>query len=422
MPLGLNAGVLLGHSTIRAYVLGDDAYERASTEAEIGRMGAIVREGMAAGALGLATSYSPGHVGEGGRPVPSRLASREELRALALAMAESGRGIVEITPETFPLSSDELSGLEALSRETGKPISFSAILDLPRKEEIWQPVFAALRAAATRGARIVPQVSCRPMRFDFDLETGCASLDAAPCWRRFRAAESKPARMALLADPEFRRSFREQTTGRPDSPSSERWASAVLEYAGALAHRELSGRSLGEIAELRGGDVVDALFDLGCDPAARFSMLVLNYDEERVGELLRQPESLIALSDAGAHVSILCDAGYATHFLGHWVRERRLFSWEEAVRRLTSMPAEIYGIPDRGRLLSGTVADVTCFDPTRVAMLPPERVDDFPAGATRTIVRAAGIERVFIAGEELIEGGEWTGAHPGKLLGRGIET
>ena len=418
LRLGPNVGALLGHSAVRAFVLGDQAYERPATDAEVARMQQLVREGMAAGALGFATSRSPGHVGEGGRPVPSRLATRDELRALVDAMAESGRGVVEITPETFPLSEDELAALQALARETHRPVSFSAILDVPDRDGIWQPVFARLRAGCADGAAVFPQVSCRPMRFDFDLVTGCASLDAAPSWSRFRAAGTVADRLALLGDAEFRTRIRAETLGRADSPSSRRWREVVLEEAALPAHRALIGRTLADIAALRGGDVLDALFDIARDEelGARYSMVLLNYDEDRVAELLRQPESLIALSDAGAHVSILCDAGYTTHLLGHWVRERRLFSWEEAVRRLTAVPAAIYGIPDRGRLLPGAVADVTCFDPARVAMLPPERVRDFPAGAERYITRAVGVERVLIAGQDLLVDGEWTGAYPGRAL------
>ena len=417
-PLGLNVGVLLGHSPIRTHVLGDTAYERAANEAEIARMRELVREGMAAGALGFASSRSPGHVGEGGRPVPSRRAAHDELCALAQTMAESGQGIVEITPETFPISAAELADLQALAHDIARPISFSAILDLPDRDAVWEPVFTQLREAAALGARVVPQVSCRPMRFDFDIETGCASFDAAPCWRRFRNAASREERLVLLDDPAFRAEFRAETVGRIDSPSSHRWSSVVLEHTDRADLRVFAGLSLGEIAARRGVDVVDALFEVarGDNLRARFSMLLLNYDEDRVAELLRQPESLIALSDAGAHVSILCDAGYATYLLGHWVRERQLFPWEEAVRRLTSMPAEIYGIADRGRLAPRMMADIVCFDPTRVAMLAPERVRDFPAGAERYVARAAGIERVFVAGEELMVGDEWTGVYPGKLL------
>lgn len=416
--LGPHVGVLLGHSAIRAHVLGDAAYERAASDAEVARMQGLVREGMAAGALGLATSFSPGHVGEAGRPVPSRLATRGELAALVQAMADGSRGVLEITPETFPVSAAELGGLQALARASGRPVSFSAVLDLPERHGIWEPVFAQLRGTAARGAVVVPQVSCRPMRFDFDLETGCASLDAVPCWRRFRAAASRRERLAVIGDPEFRATFRRESIERPDAPSSRRWASVVLTHAALPAHTPLVGRTLADIAAARGGDVVDALFDGARDEnlAARYSMLLLNYDEDGVAELLRQPESLIALSDAGAHVSVLCDAGYPTYLLGHWVRERGLFTWEEAVRRLTAMPAAVYGIPDRGRLVAGAVADLTCFDPDRVAMLPPERVRDFPAGAERYVARAEGIERVLIAGQEFLVGGEWTGAYPGRLL------
>src|SRR5438093_174680 len=299
-PLGVNVGALLGHSALRAYVMGDDAYARAARAGEIEAMAALVREAMAAGALGLATSRSPAHVGEGGRPVPSRQASRAEADALVGAMAESGRGVLEITPETFPVSADELTWLQGLARASRRPVSFSAVLDVPDRRGAWEAVYAQLRDGLAAGAAVYPQVSCRPMRFDFDLATGCASLDAMPCWRRWRAAPT--------------------------------------------------------------------------------------------------------------------DAGYAARRLGRWVRERGLFGWEEAVRRLSAMPAAIYGIPERGLLAPGRVADVVCFDPTRVAARAPEKVRDFPGGAARYVVRAEGIEHVFIRGEEFMARGEWTGAHPGAVL------
>ena len=253
------------------------------------------------------------------------------------------------------------------------------------------------------------------MRFEFDLVTGCASLDALPAWKRFREARDHAA---LLADPEFRAAVRAQTLGRPDAPSSKRWATVVVEETRDPAHQRFAGRTLADVAAARGGDVIDALFDLALadDLGTRFSMLLLNYDEDRLGDLLRRPDALIALSDAGAHVSVLCDAGYATYFPGHWVRERGLLPLEEAVRRLTSMPADVYGVADRGRLVPGAAADVTCFDPERIGSRTPERMNDFPAGAQRWIVRAEGVAHVFVGGVPFIEDGELTGNHTGRVV------
>jgi len=338
--------------------------------------------------------------------------------ALVGAMAASGRGVLEITPETFPVSADELAWLQGLARTSRRPVSFSAILDVPDRPGVWEPVYAQLRDGLAAGAAVYPQVSCRPMRFDFDLATGCASLDAMPCWRRWRAAPSDAARLVLLADADFRAAVKAEALGRADAPASRRWGDVVLEEASRPEHAPFVGRTLAEIAAARGGDAIDALLALSAaeDLRARFSMLLVNYDEDHVGMLLGRPESLIALSDAGAHVSVLCDAGYATHLLGHWVRERGLFGWEEAVRRLTAMPAAIYGIPERGLLAPGRVADVVCFDPARVAAHAPEKVRDFPGGAARYVARAEGIEHVFIGGEEFMARGEWTGAYPGTVL------
>src|SRR3989449_11355558 len=138
-----------------------------------------------------------------------RSARRAEVDALVGAMAASGGGVLEITPETFPVSADELAWLQGLARTSRRPVSFSAILDVPDRPGVWEPVYAQLRDGLAAGAAVYPQVSCRPMRFDFDLATGCASLDAMPCWRRWRAAPSDAARLALLADADFRAAVKE---------------------------------------------------------------------------------------------------------------------------------------------------------------------------------------------------------------------
>src|SRR6185369_17494415 len=188
--------------------------------------------------------------------------TRAEVDALVAAMAESGRGVLEITTETFPVSADELGWLQDLARTSHRPVSFSAILDVPDRRGVWEPVYAALRAGIAAGAPVFPQVSCRPMRFDFDLETGCASLDALSCWCRFRSAASTAERIALVADAGFRETFRREALGRAESPSSRRWAAATLEQAARPEHAAFVGCTLAEISLLRGGDEVDALLDL----------------------------------------------------------------------------------------------------------------------------------------------------------------
>src|SRR3989449_3154779 len=228
-----------------------------------------------------------------------RSARRAEVDALVGAMAASGRGVLEITPETFPVSADELAWLQGLARTSRRPVSFSAILDVPDRHGVWEPVYAQLRDGLAAGAAVYPQVSCRPMRFDFDLATGCASLDAMPCWRRWRAAPSDDARLALLADADFRAAVKAEALGRADAPASRRWGDVVLEEASRPEHAPFVGRTLAEIAAARGGDAIGALLARSAagDLRARLSMPLGNYDEDQVGMLLGRPESLIARSE-----------------------------------------------------------------------------------------------------------------------------
>ncbi len=184
----------------------------------------------------------------------------------------------------------------------------------------------------------------------------------------------------------------------------------------------LEGRLATEVAAERGQHVVDCVLDLALAShlEARFRIAVMNTDEAAVGELLRHPATVLGLSDAGAHASQLCDAGFATHLLGHWVREKGVLTIEEAVRMLTSRPADVFGITDRGRLAEGLAADVTVFDPTTVGCSPLRRVHDLPAGADRLVADATGIRAVVVNGVPIRENGrdvvDAGGALPGRVL------
>jgi len=179
------------------------------------------------------------------------------------------------------------------------------------------------------------------------------------------------------------------------------------------------GMTVGEIADERGQDPNDAFFDLAVADNLQVKFVVprANNDPRQLADMLRDPRTLIGLSDAGAHLDMLCESGYPTYLLGHWVREERALTLERAIQRITSEPADYFGLIDRGRLKTGAAADVVIFDPERVnSPLRPTPVKDLPAGGTRLYCKAEGISQVIVGGEVLYREGRHTGAMPGKVL------
>jgi N-acyl-D-amino-acid deacylase len=256
-----------------------------------------------------------------------------------------------------------------------------------------------------------PQVSCRPLLFEFNLREPVI-FEALAAFQRLANA-SDDARRAAYRDPAFRQDVK-QSLG-----SAVLLAPAIgaTEVIGTRRHAALFGRELGAVAAERGVDVVDLIFDLGLDENldTQFRTALLNTDEEAVGRLLASDDTILGLSDAGAHAGQLCDACYSTHLLGHWVRDKKVLSLERAIRMLTSQPADLFGIRGRGRLQPGAYADVVVLDPATVAALPLERVRDLPAGAERLISRARGVEHVLVNGRSILDGDEL----PGRLLRHG---
>jgi N-acyl-D-amino-acid deacylase len=181
------------------------------------------------------------------------------------------------------------------------------------------------------------------------------------------------------------------------------------------------GHSVAALARSAGTDVVDAFFDLALAEGlgTQFTTAIMNTDATAVAEIFTHPLSLLGLSDAGAHLTLFCEAGQTSRLLGHWVRERRALALEEAVRRITSMPADLFGLPDRGRLRPGLVADLVVFDPATVGDHPPELVHDLPGGEPRLVQRASGIVWSFLGGQPVIQEGrlpDAPGPGPGRVL------
>ena len=391
----INVGALVGHTPVRLYVMGEEAMEREATADEVAAMRALVAEALRAGAIGFATSKSPTHVGWEGRPVPSRVAAWEEIAALAGCLAEAGN-VMQATlgPGLF------LDEFAAIQQRTGRPVSWTALLGGMLGPDGHRAVLERSAALQARGVRVIPQVSCRPLMLEFNLAAPFP-LESMSVMKPAARADLAGKRV-VYADPEFRRALR----GKIDGGLLTR-AFHDMQITEHPPDASLAERRLADVAAERGVHPVDLMLDLSLASGlqTRFRLAVLNTDEAVVAELLRHPATMLGLSDAGAHASQLCDACAPTALLGKWMREKRVLSLEEAVRRLTAEPADVFGIRDRGRLAAGLAADVTVFDPATVGCGPLRRVYDFPAGADRLVSDAAGIRAVVVNGVVIREDG-----------------
>ena len=414
-----NVGCFIGHSAIRQYVMGDAAWEREATAEEIADMGRLVTEAMALGAVGLSSTTNQNHVGDRGRPVPSRLAHEDELTSLVRTMGQSGRGILELTiGGTRPDRLAEIDRFAELARAANRPVTLVSLRHNPSHPVEHRAILERIEALAREGVEIYPQVTTSPLTSTFDLASAFVFF-RFPVWKRVLDAPVSGWR-ALFRDAGFREEFR-ASVGRTPLFRGDT-APLRVHAVGADAFKPFIGLAVSEVAARRGQDVIDAFFDLALedDLQTQFTVAVMNTDAASVAEIFTHPRSLIGLSDAGAHLTLFCEAGQTSRLLGHWVRERRALSLEDGVRRITSMPADLFGLRDRGRLRPGLAADVTVFDPDTIADHEPELVHDLPGGGPRLVQRASGIRWSFVNGRAVIEDGrlpEPAGTRgPGRLL------
>ena len=404
----INVGAFVGHTPVRLHVLGDEASEREATSGEIATMRALVLDALRAGALGFATSKSPTHVGDAGRPVPSRAATLAEIETLAGALGEVGHGVMQATigPGFF------LDELAAIARATRRPVTWTALLGGMLGPDGHRSVLERSAALQAEGVAVIPQVSCRPLTVEFQLKAPFP-LESMSVFRPVSQADHAGKRR-IYADPEFRRVLRARSGA---GPIAGRFAD--MQISEHSPDPSLAERRLGDVAAERGVHPIDLMLDLALasNLETRFRLAVLNTDPAIVAELLAHPASMLGLSDAGAHASQLCDACAPTELLGSWVRERGVLSLEDGVRRLTGQPAEVFGLSDRGRLAPGLAADVVVFDPATVGCSPLRRVWDFPAGADRLVSDAQGIRAVVVNGGVIREEGHDVADPEGPLPG-----
>ncbi len=406
--LGINVAPQVGHSAVRRYVLGAQAHERLATADEVAAMKSLVRQGMEAGAIGFSTSRVAHQKGEHGEPIPSFMAAEDEMFTLAGVLREMGRGIIGINPRTKAkdFNQEDRDQLFRLAKATGRVVNWNEFNQRWEYPDQWLSLLDYMEDAQRQGAQVYAVMRCQRMDLHFNLRHLHAAF-SSPIWRAF-VSLSDEEKLRRLADPASR-------AGMP-LPRLEHIGVAV---AALPKNRALDGRLLVDAARERGLDPTALFLDLAREEAldTEFAFFgVTNGDEAAVERMLRSPATITGISDAGAHLHSMCGVDYPTYFLSRWVREKGAFSLEQGVAGLTSAPAKVAGLRDRGVLCLGAAADLCIFDPGAIAPEPLEVWKDLPGGETRHVKRARGIEWVIVNGEPVVQKGAPTGALPGKLL------
>ncbi len=411
----VNIAAYIGHSSVRTWVMGADASKREATAHEIKQMQTIVRDAMASGAVGFASSTSPAHNGEGGLPMPSRLASDGEMMALITAMGEGGAGVYMVTKG----GQMPVSFLEDMAKQSGRPVMIAALLHNSTNPTGVFKDLDQIASANSRGHRLIGQVSCCPLTMDFTLASPYP-VEGLQSWKPALGLQGD-ALKAVLRNQAFRQSVRDEIS----APAAFRlfngeWDKVHVVECALPVNAALEQRTVADIAETQGKDPLDVMLDLALaeDLQTVFTAQLLNSDAEAVGRMLNHPNSVVSLSDAGAHLTFFNDAGFGLHLLGHWVRDLKAMTLQEAIRRLTSQPASVFGMTDRGTIKEGMAADLLLFDPVTVGRGPKHRVFDLPGGAARLTTDAVGVHGVWVNGQQVADSQGLLAKPPlaGKLL------
>ena len=423
LPKGINYSGYVGHSALRTYVMGERAFEEEASADDVEAMKRELAAGMAAGAMGFTTSRTLNHQTSDDRPVASRLANWEEVRAL-VGVAGAAGGIFEITNEDAAVESPDaqpeyFGRMEALARESGATIMFG-VGSSRHAPESWKPWMGLIDRVSNGDGRMFAQVHSRQFNVVLNFE-GQLPFDGLPGWKALRE-RPRADQLVALRDPETRqRLVHEAHHGEyGDAVGAE---ARKPDYDWVLVMGDALGphARVSDLARERGVDPVELMIDIALetDLGQNFLQPFANEVQEQVLALMKHPRSLVTFSDAGAHVSQISDCSIATHLLGHWVRQEQAVGLEEAVCMLTAQPAAAFGFADRGHVEAGYVADLAIFDPDTVAPEVPRIEHDLPGGARRLVQESRGFLATVVAGEVLLRNGVHTGALPGQLLRRG---
>jgi N-acyl-D-aspartate/D-glutamate deacylase len=419
-PLGLNVATLIGHCAVRQFVMGEASVQREANEAEIAEMEKLVRQGVAAGAFGFSTNSNQTHFREDGKPVPSRFSSLTEIARLCRVVGESQRGLVQFTHGAFATPEHVATisqWYDTILEETRRPLIGESIRHRWSEPDLWRKQLHDVEERSRQGYAAYAMTSTRRSMRRWTLKDG-NRLDPIPAWKKIL---SLPVDLVMekLRDPSVRRELAQATTEGPAIDFARRWDSISVRKVTRAENKSCEGKTIAALANAQGKSPINALLDLALaeDLATTFEDSSTQGDEQAVKEIFCHPNVLLGQSDAGAHVASGNPGfGYATIMLAYWVRERQIMTLEDAIKKLTFLPASIFGIYDRGLLRPGLAADIFVFDPEKIDLAEPQKVQDLPKGAPRYIQRAKGIHYTIVNGSVLMKEGKHTGVYPGRVL------
>jgi len=432
-PLAINIGFSVGHSPIRRLVMGNAASERKASQAELQKMQALVHDALSAGAMGFSGSASGTQRDGEGRPTPSSFASNEELVSLARVCGDFPGTSVEYIPESSAWGFDEpeLDLLAEMAAAARRPLNWnSVLLDYPAIPNIHERQLASADVAAKSGALVVPLMIPHNFRVRTDFLDSDVGFRSVPGFEHFFELDVD-GRIAALNAPAYRAELSRSLCEAPKGSNAmfrDALAGNRVSDSGHAALQPLVGRRVADIAAERGSSVLDTMFDLAVESRldVGFARHLVKTDTPELraarAGVLRDPRVVLGASDGGAHLRGCINAEYSTACFAELVRDEPVFSVEELVQEFTDVPAQLYGLRDRGRIAQGAWADLVIFDPDTMGTSPVSMIHDLPGGAARLMSSGLGIDAVLVGGQEIVLGGRFTGATPGRLLRSGRDT
>jgi N-acyl-D-amino-acid deacylase len=422
----MDVGTQVPHGSVRAYVMGQrGADNEPATTEDIEEMAAIVKEGVAAGALGFSTSRTIAHTAITGEPVPGTFAAEDELFGIGRVLGELGEGIFEVAGagaagEDIAAPAKELDWMVRLSKEIQRPVTF-AMLQVDAAPDLWRELLERSAAAVEDGAEVFPQVAGRPFGLLIGHQTEVHPFAACPS---FAAVLELPfdEHIEKLRDPETKKKILAEAT--PETSMLLAQLGRMYPMGNPPNYEPSYEDSIEAIAKREDADPIERLYDRMLEDGGRELFLVplLNYSEgnaDPIREMMYHPRAALGLGDGGAHCGMICDASIQTFMLTHWVRDRtrgEKLPLEFAVKRMSRDTADLYGLRDRGTIEVGKKADLNLIDLDALRLEPPVMIHDLPAGGRRFMQRARGYRATIVSGEVTMENDEPTGVYPGRLI------